>query len=447
MAKRKLTSAGRAQVYYLFDSRLLTPKIMFSISQYLSQVDGSQPSPSSSQLSVLQPNKKKNYADLLKTIKDQTTSKSNKKPNINDIKPSRNRYITIPRPSQEEVEATTERTRKALEIILQQKLGKTSTTNKSQSEFIRYNSTNVLNSGAATSSRLIKIVDVQQDPMAPPKFKQKKQFEAAPFEPIAPILHAPVAKLSQEEQKKWYIPPAISNWKNPNGYSIALDKRLAVNRSNPNLFKDEGMNENFVNLSKALDDADKKARDELKMRNAMKKRQLEEETKQKEEQLKLMAEKAREKRFGNRDYNVRQTREYQERLQDRENRRRRAQRELKLNRSNDDRTKQFGKNRDISERTEMSQTKTTKKPADSQFDSRLFTNSVVPQHSETEVYDKPLFLQKSVSNFFRAQNDDGSVKDLGPVEFVKGDDSMGKRAPEEANDEEEDNKSNKRQKL
>ncbi|KAH3686518.1 hypothetical protein WICPIJ_002496 [Wickerhamomyces pijperi] len=413
---------------------------MFSISQYLSQIsnDDKKPTPSSTQISVFEP-RKKSHLENIDSNSKQSGSKLNQRATIDDIKPSRSKYIRIPRPSQEEIDATTERTKKALDVILQEKLGKVSSSNnKAQPEFIRYNSTNVLSNNGATSSRLIKIIDVKQDPMAPPKFKQKKQFAAAKDEPIAPILHAPVAKLSQEEQKKWYIPPAISNWKNPNGYSIGLDKRLAVDGRDPNLFKDEGMNDNFVNLSEALDDADKKAREELKARNALKKQQLEAETKQKEEQLRLMAEKARQDSSNNRDYRIRQTREYQERLNDREERRQRAQRELKSNRST--------KDRDVSERREMSQTKTTKTSSDSQFDSRLFTNSVVAQHSETEVYDKPFFLQKSVSNFFKDQGTGNNLEDLGPVEFVKGDNSNKRTAEEEEEDFDQDG-SNKRQRV
>ena len=31
-----------------------------------------------------------------------------------------------------------------------------------------------------------------------------------------------------KEQQEWKIPPCISNWKNPRGYTIPLDKRLAA---------------------------------------------------------------------------------------------------------------------------------------------------------------------------------------------------------------------------
>lgn len=41
-------------------------------------------------------------------------------------------------------------------------------------------------------------------------------------------MRSPPRKITQEEQRDWTIPPAISNWKNPKGYTIPLDKRLAA---------------------------------------------------------------------------------------------------------------------------------------------------------------------------------------------------------------------------
>lgn len=41
-------------------------------------------------------------------------------------------------------------------------------------------------------------------------------------------MHSPPRKVTVEEQREWKIPPSISNWKNPKGYVIPLDKRLAA---------------------------------------------------------------------------------------------------------------------------------------------------------------------------------------------------------------------------
>ena len=36
------------------------------------------------------------------------------------------------------------------------------------------------------------------------------------------------SQVTVKEQQEWKIPPCISNWKNPRGYTIPLDKRLAA---------------------------------------------------------------------------------------------------------------------------------------------------------------------------------------------------------------------------
>ncbi|PKX99695.1 hypothetical protein P168DRAFT_293965 [Aspergillus campestris IBT 28561] len=38
----------------------------------------------------------------------------------------------------------------------------------------------------------------------------------------------PPRKLTAEDQEAWKIPPPVSNWKNPKGYTVPLDKRLAA---------------------------------------------------------------------------------------------------------------------------------------------------------------------------------------------------------------------------
>ncbi|KAF9607422.1 hypothetical protein IFM89_035560 [Coptis chinensis] len=41
-------------------------------------------------------------------------------------------------------------------------------------------------------------------------------------------MHSPPRPVTVEDQKNWTIPPCVSNWKNPKGYTIPLDKRLAA---------------------------------------------------------------------------------------------------------------------------------------------------------------------------------------------------------------------------
>ena len=43
-----------------------------------------------------------------------------------------------------------------------------------------------------------------------------------------PQMHSPPRNITAKDQADWKIPPCISNWKNPKGYTIPLDKRLAA---------------------------------------------------------------------------------------------------------------------------------------------------------------------------------------------------------------------------
>jgi len=53
-------------------------------------------------------------------------------------------------------------------------------------------------------------------------------WASGPPSPPPPVLHSPPRKVSVKEQNEWKIPPCISNWKNPKGFTIPLDKRLAA---------------------------------------------------------------------------------------------------------------------------------------------------------------------------------------------------------------------------
>ena len=63
--------------------------------------------------------------------------------------------------------------------------------------------------------------------MEPPKFRHKKVPRGAGSPPV-PVMHSPPRAVSVKDQQDWKVPPCISNWKNPKGYTIPLDKRLAA---------------------------------------------------------------------------------------------------------------------------------------------------------------------------------------------------------------------------
>ena len=54
------------------------------------------------------------------------------------------------------------------------------------------------------------------------------QVPRASGAPPVPQMHSPPRNITAKDQQDWKIPPCISNWKNPKGYTIPLDKRLAA---------------------------------------------------------------------------------------------------------------------------------------------------------------------------------------------------------------------------
>jgi SNW domain-containing protein 1 len=199
------------------------------------------------------------------------------------------------RPDDEAINETTERTRLALEKITHGKIKATQPKHvpKSDNEatYVRYTPAN---QGAEGQQRIIRVTEVQEDPLEPARFKHKK-IPRGPAEPPPPVMHSPPRKVTAQEQKDWMIPPCISNWKNNKGYTISLDKRLA---SDGRGLQDVHINDNFAKFSEALYVADNHAREEVRARAQMQQLLAQKEKTQKEENLRLLAQKAREERSG-----------------------------------------------------------------------------------------------------------------------------------------------------
>ncbi|CAN5951165.1 unnamed protein product [Sphagnum jensenii] len=163
-------------------------------------------------------------------------------------------------------------------------------------QYIRYtpaHQSDEFNSGA--SQRIIRMVEVQRDPMSPPRFKINKKLPKGPPSPPAPVLHSPTRKVTVKEQQEWKIPPCISNWKNPKGYTIPLDKRLAADGRG---LQSVHINEKFSKFAEALYIADRKAREAIEMRAKVEQTIAQKEKTKKEEDLKQLANQIREQRSG-----------------------------------------------------------------------------------------------------------------------------------------------------
>ena len=141
-------------------------------------------------------------------------------------------------------------------------------------------------------TKIVKVVEMPKDPFDPPKFRHKRAPKPPPSPP-PPVLHSPPRKASAAEQKAWYIPPSISNWKNPKGYTIALDKRLA---SDGRGLVENKINEGFATFSESLYLAERHAREEVEKRAVIERKLAEKERAEQEETLRALAQKAREEK-------------------------------------------------------------------------------------------------------------------------------------------------------
>ncbi|KAJ1920721.1 mRNA splicing protein [Mycoemilia scoparia] len=371
------------------------------------------------------------------------------------------------RPDQESINKTTEKTREAIEKIL----GGKSEASKPKSiksvdkapEFIRYTPNQQgdgFNSGAR--QRIIRISEMPTDPMEPPKF-QHKRIPGNPPEPPAPVMHSPPRKVTAEEQKEWYIPPSISNWKNAKGYTIPLDKRLAADGRG---LQEVQINNKFAGLSEALIAAERHAREEVRQRAAMQQKLAQKEKEDKEERLRKLAQQAREERAGiyrgqdvessepsarNRDETPEDSgseaeskpdgdsdeeKEARERDKLRKQRQKERERELRLSHMGaETKAKHLAKteSRDISEKIALGLARPTMSK-ESMFDARLFNQSsgISSGYVDDETfnaYDKPLFNTASRSSIYRpgagGNSEDFSGKNEERIEKMLSNDRFG----------------------
>lgn len=200
---------------------------------------------------------------------------------------------------QNEIEETTQDTKACLEKIVNVRLSAAQPKNvakqSSDSKFIKYKPSQqsvAFNSGA--KERIIRMVEMPVDPLEPPKFKHKRVPKASGSPPV-PVMHSPPRPVTVKDQQDWKIPPCISNWKNPKGYTIPLDKRLAADGRG---LQDVQINDNFAKLSEALYVSEQKAREAVAMRSKVQKEMLMKEKERKEQELRALAQKARSERTG-----------------------------------------------------------------------------------------------------------------------------------------------------
>ncbi|KAL8696769.1 MAG: hypothetical protein Q9224_002632 [Gallowayella concinna] len=357
--------------------------------------------------------------------------------------------ISLERPSEEEIAKQTERTKKALEPLVSgaeaaQKPKNVKGIIRQDFTYVRYTPANQMGDTARENDRMMKIGQKQQDPMEPAKFKHRK-IPGGPPSPPPSVMQSPPRKLTAEDQEAWKIPPTVSNWKNPKGYTVPLDKRLAADGRG---LQDVTINDKFAQFAEALFTADRLARDEVKQRGAMQQKLAEKEKLQKEDQLRMLAQQAREvhEKTGSRvsrrhsrsrssgsgiDSSDRSDSEEDEAAREREQMRRERRQEhekqLRQSRMGTERRMQMiarEQNRDISEKVALGLAKPTQS-SESMWDSRLFnqTSGFNTGFNEDQAYDKPLFAaQDAISSIYRPRpnvDDDGDNEEAGAATYDK----------------------------
>ncbi|KAG0042119.1 mRNA splicing protein [Gryganskiella cystojenkinii] len=335
--------------------------------------------------------------------------------------------VSLSRPSEDEVNATAERTAAALEKISKSKItaaqpkSVVSNNKPGAPTYIRYTPANQSASAPGVNQRVIRMVEMPVDPMAPPKHHHKK-VPRGPPSPPPPVLHSPPRKVTAKEQADWVIPPCISNWKNAKGYTIPLDKRLAADGRG---LQDVQINDNFAKLAETLAITARHAQDEVRQRGLMQQRVAQKEKEAKEQNLRALAQRARDERAGivssssagdrsarvesgseseSDDEDEAKQRAARERDALRKEREHEREKDLRMSRMGaEQKAKVMARNegRDISEKVALGLAKPTQSK-DSMYDSRLFNQSAgldsgFKDDEAYSVYDKAMFTHTAGS--------------------------------------------------
>lgn len=343
----------------------------------------------------------------------------------------RNFNIEIPQPTAEDIQASYNKTLDFLKS-LDAKHVENSTSAKKAS----VKTTTIGNCS-------VKVTTAVQDPLQPARFKKSGKVYTPNLEDDATpttILHENAApQLTAEERAKWQIPALVSQWKNPKGYTV---ERTVGSGEGTGV---SDVNEGFSELSSALEQADKEAKDRLRQKSEAKQLAYEKEVQAKEEKLQLLAARRHRGQLptisGRGPLRIEKPRSapsIQSKPQP-------AKAQGVLIERLRELAHQEG--RDVSDKVLLGTAKATAAP-EVGYDSRLFlkgARSGARQQAE-QVYTDPLFAQQGIDSIYRTdyskldsrvaaesgeQGDDGSVMaavgkasgtNRGPIEFSRASD-------------------------
>jgi SNW domain-containing protein 1 len=369
-----------------------------------------------------------------------------------DTLPKNFKAEELQRPTLEQVEQETEDARRALNLLVQAKTAKTQPKNviaNTESQVIRYTPS------GSSDSRIIKMTNMPVDPFEPPKFHHKR-IPRPPASPPAPRLHSPPRKTTREEQLAWHVPPCISSWKNPKGYTVPLDKRLA---SDGRGLQEHSLNGRMADLAEALHVAERTKREEVELRAAVAQKVAEQEQRARDARLREIAEKARDdarrlaedlgraaRHEADHELGSGMGLTIRERERVRQDRAYERERELRMSRmSATQRAKLVERDaeRDVSEQIALGVARPTDQ--ESLYDQRLFdrTQGIGAGHGGGEddlynLYDKPLFSGTAIHSLYRPTAEgeqplsksafggaEAATVSEGPVRFERKDDPFG----------------------
>ena len=273
--------------------------------------------------------------------------------------------------------------------------------------------------------KIIQMHEQPEDPMVVAKFKHRRVPRGA-VEPPTPIDRSPPRKLTLKDELDWKIPPCISNWKNSKGYTIPLEMRLSADGRH---LHDSTFSQRFPKLSESIYQAERTAREEIKAREDLQRKLLLKEGQTYEKKMQDIAAQARAERqqlLKIEKLGEKRERTPEERDVLRYERSREIERERRIEVAKKKSKRDRNEGREISEKIALGQARPT---VSKELDQRLFNQNEgvdagFGSDDEYNVFDKPLFTDRSAANIYRniKENNDGEVlefKERKPVQFEK----------------------------
>ncbi|KAG0513464.1 hypothetical protein BDA96_10G104600 [Sorghum bicolor] len=168
------------------------------------------------------------------------------------IAPAHDHHDAAADEDEDEVEATTARTRAALQAIIDARRSAVQPArSRDDPTLVKYRPARqsaAFNSGA--EERIVRVEHAQEDPVLPPKHRRRRVPRPAGSPPVT-VMHSPPRPVSRQDMSDWKIPPRVSDWK-----AAADDRRM----------QDVQVSDGFASLSEALYVAEQKAREAIQTR-------------------------------------------------------------------------------------------------------------------------------------------------------------------------------------